>query len=126
MANLRSRQVPGVLLAVVTSLLAAGSCGRDDDEIGRGRSALTACAQNSDCSDGVRCTADICNLVDHTCLNLEVSGCCTKDSDCDDGTACTKDACSVSQGRCLHTPVAGCCTGDGQCNDQNACTVDNC
>ena len=107
-------------------LLALTACGQDRADVATQRSALAGCAQDRDCDDGVRCTADICNLVDHTCLNLQISGCCTQDSDCDDGTACTKDACSVSQGRCLHTPVAGCCTGNGQCNDQNSCTDDNC
>src|SRR6185503_3870683 len=86
-----------ILLLLV---LAAGACG-GQRAVDATRSALTACTQDGDCNDGVRCTADICNLVDHTCLNLAVTGCCTADSDCDDGTACTKDACNVSQGRCL-------------------------
>src|SRR5262245_3138077 len=106
-------------------MVAGGACGIDGPDITVRRSALT-CAQDSDCNDGVRCTADICNLIEHTCLNLEVSGCCTQDSDCDDGTPCTKDACSVSQGRCLHTPVSGCCRENAQCNDKNSCTDDVC
>src|SRR5947209_7550288 len=104
------RRALAALPATLILLLALAGCGRDEAGTATRRSAVTACAQDKDCNDGLRCTADICNLVDHTCLNLEVSGCCTKDSDCDDGTPCTKDACSVSQGRCLHTPVAGCCT----------------
>src|SRR6185503_9550002 len=87
--------------ALILLMLAASACSVDPDVTVR-RSAATSCTQDSDCNDGVPCTADICNLVNHTCLNLAISGCCTQDSDCDDGTACTQDACSVSQGRCLH------------------------
>lgn len=93
------------------------------------------CTQDSQCNDGINCTADKCD--DRKCKNTFVhyncndNNVCTKDTctnagcaykvafvtACDDGDACTtSDRCS--NGICRGTPKI--------CNDNNPCTRDEC
>ncbi len=96
---------------------------------------VSVCTADSDCNDGLLCTADTC-----------VNGWCTHPNDpgpCDDGNACTtNDTCTG--GSCVGGPPPPCDDGDactanncnpatGQCynptlvcNDDNTCTDDGC
>ena len=89
-----------------------------DDEFAPGAGSLSGwcvnlvsvCAADSDCNDGLACTADAC--VNGSCTHTNITGAC------DDGNACTtNDSCA-----------AGVCTGGPPpaCNDGNACTANNC
>src|SRR5947208_9850474 len=111
------------VIAVAGAVIGFSGCRRPDEPLGVVRSAATTCAQDGDCGDGNVCTADSCNLTNHTCQHLTISDCCTKDLDCDDGASCTQDSCNVSQGRCQYTPVSHCCGTVAQCTDNNLCTV---
>lgn len=54
--------------------------------------ALLFCGSSRDCSDGNRCTIDLC--FDLTCKHGPLS--------CDDHDPCTEDSCDLDQG-CVHT-----------------------
>ncbi len=89
------------------------------------------------CSDGVPCTIDSCDLIGgcvHTPDNTKCddSQLCTADTcsttgcqhvnsaaACDDGDSCTADTCVIGAG-CVHTP------DNTQCDDGEVCTSDLC
>ncbi len=99
---------------------------------------IPECENDGDCSDGIGCTNDRCDMTTGTCIFEAV------DALCDDSNPCTSDSCSPFVG-CQRTfddtatcddgnfctandrCEAGNCIGSGSpCNDGIACTVDRC
>jgi hypothetical protein len=82
------------------------------------------CNVDTDCDDGIACTADTC--VEGACAYDTAAACCVADADCFDGDHCTVDACLSFA--CENVPVANpeCCNTDAECDDSNDCTIDSC
>ncbi len=101
---------------------------------------LRNCQVDSDCDDGVACSAETCNsatgrceyVPDHgacddglVCTGSEICapfvGCISdQEVDCDDGIACTRDRCDEGQGGCVHDAE------NLACDDGEFCTADVC
>lgn len=86
----------------------------------------TYCTLDTQCNDGLVCTADKCDLAKNKCVASPLAGCCVADIQCGDGDVCTLDVCDPVQHVCKHPPKPGCCKQDSHCNDNNACTADQC
>ena len=58
------------------------------------------CSEDADCSDGISCTVDSCDLP---------AGCTNDATDalCDDGDACSVDACDLGVGGCDYSGICG-------------------
>jgi uncharacterized protein (DUF2141 family) len=107
---------------VVACLLA---CGDDDTVIqvpprpdaafvdaGHDDAAVRECEQDSECTDGIGCTVDVC-LPWGECSSVN------DDSRCSDGIFCN--------GQELCDPTSGCRSSARQtCNDEQVCTIDRC
>ena len=91
-----------------------------------GPPALGCCVEPDDCDDDNPCTADICNVGAHVCVNEYTDpSCCNTSADCaDDGTPCTNALCTGNE--CVQMPITGCCTQHSQCDDGVDCTIDGC
>ncbi len=96
------------------------------------------CKTNSDCFDGNKCTADICDtsnpVGDHFTCKYEVQDpnctACTVDStiagiDCNDNNFCTADYCDAAN-NCHNNPIGNCCIDKFDCDDHNDCTTEYC
>ena len=139
---------------LVAGLALASSC--SVPRAGIGGDGSTACMRNSDCEDGLRCTADRCRagtcvteIRDDLCVDAPGGLCRPSDPDADlNGCvyrACDESTCMETQrdttmcqvGRCegdLCVGTSTCapgevCCGDGTCmacDDDNPCTEDTC
>ncbi len=73
---------------------------------------VVECLDNEDCSDGLFCTDDICDLQTNTCSNPPHS--CPADSN-----LCTTESCDENLNQCVSSAPR-------DCNDMNICTDDSC
>ncbi len=96
-----------VLLSCVTLACSAPTDAGRDGAIA-GDAGGSGCVSDSDCDDGVDCTADTCTSATGACRHQVVPALCPAGSSCH--------------------PIRGCemgraCAGDTDCMDDNACTV---
>ncbi len=108
---------PGFLTPVMSDVSVTGPCPALSQ---------TCCVKDSDCNDGLACTADLCPMPGGACVHPQIPNCCTADTDCDDGNKCSLDSCPVAGSLCSHAPIAGCCNSNADCVDNDLCTVDLC
>ena len=87
------------------------------------------CLAPSQCSDGLKCTQDICDPEKHTCSNQPIPGCCEKAQECEEVKPVDyfcKTAWCIA-GQCKYGPNApGCCALPAHCDDNDDCTWDMC
>ena len=87
------------------------------------------CLAASQCSDGLKCTVDICLPDSHTCHNEPIPGCCESAEDCEQSKPAEyfcKTAWCIA-GQCKYGPNApACCALASHCDDDDECTWDMC
>ncbi len=84
------------------------------------------CSKDDECSDGVDCTIDRCQVGRCTFTRRD-NFCCLDDEDCDDRDDCTADRCRDHS--CLHPRGDGpecACQVDLECEDHDPCTGQAC
>ncbi len=99
------------------------------------------CTLNSDCTDGVVCTVDSCNVATGDCFNDADDAACDNGRfcdgeeycdavrgcraglapDCDDGVACTFDDCDPLTDECMSLPDDDFCDNEAFCDGQEWC-----
>jgi hypothetical protein len=103
-----------------------------------------ACTSDEDCSDGIDCTLDACDVVLGICVHEPQDLVCDDGSpctvgevcdpasgcipgtprDCSDGINCTADECNAMTGACLNTPAHDRCTAPEMClPDLGGCAI---
>jgi MYXO-CTERM domain-containing protein len=108
---------PGFLTPVMSDVSVTGPCNPLSE---------SCCVKDSDCNDGIACTADLCPTPGGACVHPQIPNCCTTNAECDDGNQCSFDVCPGPGLFCTHTGLPGCCNSNADCADNDLCTVDIC
>jgi hypothetical protein len=123
----------GVWVVRLTVTDVHGAAGSDVVEL---RTRLSGCKNDSDCNDGIVCTADSCNSVTGQCVYTPDHGICADDGlYCDGAEICDKQNDCISSGDPCFVNDLVCdedkdecarCNVDDDCDDGNDCTDDDC